>query len=264
MPTRSQIVLRPRQVVRALSAFALFLVLASVGTQLAAYLTGHDHMLGVLPLFDLDGEQNIPSFFSGCLFLGGAALFLLVWRVRSQNIWLVLAGVFVFLAFDELLQVHETLIGPIRERYHLSGFLYLAWVVVYGAAALVLAVAFVRPWWRLPRRVRFWLGVSAATYLAGAIGFEMLGAPHWEVLLRSGAGVDLLSSIYSTIEESLEMAGLIMLIYSLLLLLQTERGGVAVVVPGIMGSATDRMSGAGPGVRGGAESVVTPIIRKVG
>ena len=264
MPTPSQIVLRPRQVVRALSAIALFLVFASVFTQLAAYLTGHDYMLGMIQLLDIDGERNLPTFFSGCLFLGGAALFLLVWRVRSQMIWLLLAGVFVFLAFDELFQVHETLMRPIRERFHLSGFLYLAWVVVYGTAALALAVAFVRPWWQLPRRVRFWLAVSAATYLAGAIGFEMLGAPHWEALERSGAGVDLLSSIYFTIEESLEMAGLIILIHSLLLLLQTERGGVAVVVPGISGVATDWTRGAGPRVRGGAESVVTPMIRKVG
>ena len=264
MPTPSQIVLRPRQVVRALSAIALFLLFASVFTQVGAYVTGHDYMLGMVGLFDLDGERNLPTFFSGCLFLGGAALFFLVWRVRSQMIWLLLAGVFVFLAFDELLQVHEILIRPIRERFHLSGFLYLAWVLVYGAGALALAVVFVRPWWRLPRRVRFWLGVSAATYLAGAIGFEMLGAPHWEALQRSGGGVDLVSITFSTIEESLEMAGSIMLIRSLLLLLQTERSGVAVVFPGITGVATDWTRGAGPGVRAGAESVVTPIIRKVG
>jgi len=65
--------------------------------------------------------------------------------------------------------------------------------------------------------------MSAATYLAGALGMEMIGGLYRRPLL--------LSVSLKTIEESLEMAGLIMLTYSLLLLLQIEYGGFAVEVP---------------------------------
>jgi len=228
----SQVVVQPRRVIQVLTAITLVLLLANVCGLLVAYSTGHDTVFGVVTFFDFGAEQNLPSFFSGCLLLGGAVLFFLVSRARRQRVWLFLAGIFVFLSFDELFEVHERLIQPIRDRYHLGGFLYFAWVVVYGAAVLLLAAAFVGVWWRLPKRIRWWLGVSAATYLTGAIGFEMLGAKRFEAMqLATQVRFDLVYGALYTIEESLEMAGSIMLIYGLLLLLQSEHEGFAVVIP---------------------------------
>jgi len=233
----AQLVLRPGKIVRVLSAITLVLLFANVCGLLVAYFSGHDTALGVVPFFDFGAEQNLPSFFSGCLLLGGAVLFFLVSRARRQRIWLFLAGLFVFLSFDELFEVHEGLIQPIREHFHLGGFLYFAWVVVYGAGVLLLAAAFVGVWWRLPKRIRWWLGVSAATYLTGAIGFEMLGAKRFEAMqLATQVRFDLVYGVLYTIEESLEMAGSIMLIYGLLLLLQSEHEGFAVVIPGSQSS----------------------------
>jgi hypothetical protein len=229
----SHVVVQPRRVIQVLTAIALVLFLANVCGLLVAYFTGHDTVFGVVPFFDFGTEHNLPSFFSACLLLGGAVLFFLVSRARLQPIWLFLAGIFVFLSFDELFEVHEGLIQPIRERFHLAGFLYFAWVIVYGAAVLLLAAAFVGVWWRLPKRIRWWLGVSAATYLTGAIGFEMLGAKRFEAMqLAPQVRFDLVYGVLYTIEEALEMAGSIMLIYGLLLLLQSEHEGFAVVIPG--------------------------------
>jgi hypothetical protein len=135
----------------------------------------------------------------------------------------------LFLAFDELFEVHELLIRPIRKGFNLSGFLFFAWIVAYGAGVLLLSMVFVSVWWRLHRGVRLWLGLSAATYLAGAIGLEMLGGKYYEGI---GKKVDLVFGVLYTIEESLEMAGLMMFIYSLLLLLQNECDGCAIVIPG--------------------------------
>jgi hypothetical protein len=184
-------------------------------------------------LFDFDTERNLPSFFSGCLFLINALLFLLVWLAapaasRPPMIWLFLAALFVFLAFDELFEVHERLIRPIRESLNLSGFLFFAWVVVYGVGVVVLTTTFALTWWRLHRRVKLWLGWSATTYLAGALGLEMIGAKYYEAM---GKKFDLVSGVLYTIEESLEIAGLIMLVHSLLLLLQSECGGCTIVIP---------------------------------
>ncbi len=228
----TQVLLQPRTVIRILGAIALLLLAANVGGLLVTHVAGHDHLGGLIPFFDFDAEQNLPTFFSACLFLVGAFLLFIVWRVRPQLMWLVLAGVLVFLAFDELFQVHERLIRPVRELFHLSGFLFFAWVVVYGAGVLALGGAFVSLWRRLPRHVRWWLGASAATYVVGAIGFEMLGARHYEAMQGAAGDRDLLYGVLYTVEESLEIAGLIMLIHGLLVLLQSEREGCAIVIPG--------------------------------
>jgi len=65
----------PRRLVLALIAVAVLLVLAHVSLLLVAVLTGHDYIFGLVPLFDLDLERNIPSFFGGWLFLLNALLF---------------------------------------------------------------------------------------------------------------------------------------------------------------------------------------------
>ena len=170
----------------------------------------------------------MPTYYSGCLFLLNVLLLLSVRQAaktlsKPSVIWLMLAVLFLFLGFDELFAVHERLIRAHREAWNLSGIFRFAWVLPYGAAVLLLAMLFLPTWWRLIQRSRCWLGMSAATYLAGALGMEMIGGLYRRPRL--------LSVSLKTIEESLEMAGLIMLTYSLLLLLQVEYGGFAVEVP---------------------------------
>src|SRR3989442_12857301 len=146
------LVLRPGKIVRVLSAITLVLLFANVCGLLVAYFSGHDTALGVVPFFDFGAEQNLPSFFSGCLLLGGAVLFFLVSRARRQRIWLFLAGLFVFLSFDELFEVHEGLIQPIRGPFHPGGFPYFPRVGVFGGGGLVLAPAVCGAGWRRPAR----------------------------------------------------------------------------------------------------------------
>src|SRR3989449_1118153 len=156
----AQLVLCPGKIVRVLSAITLVLLFANVCGLLVAYFSGHDTALGVVPFFDFGAEQNLPSFFSGCLLLGGAVLFFLVSRARRQRIWLFLAGLFVFLSFDELFEVHEGLIQPIRERFHLGGFLYFAGGGGYGAGVLLLSGGVLGGWCRGPQRIPRGVGVG--------------------------------------------------------------------------------------------------------
>ena len=171
--------------------------------------------------------------FSGCLFLINAILLIPIWQVQrtnsdSQMIWAFLSGLFLFLAYDELFSVHEALIKPIRETLGTSGPFYFAWVIVYGAGVTLLSLLFFPVWWRLNKTVKLWFALAAVTYLSGAVGFEMIGGLHRETIGKQG---DLIYGILYTLEESLEMAGLIMLIYCLLLLLQKNFNGVAIVIP---------------------------------
>jgi hypothetical protein len=216
----------PSGLVRSLAVIAVLLVLLSSAFWIVRILTGHDEIFGLVGLFDLDGERNLPSFFSGCLFLLNALLFVLVARAApggtSRTSWLALAGLFLFLSFDELFGVHERLTTPVREALHTSGFLYYSWVLIYVPAVALLACGLIPVWRRLHGPARSWLGRAAVTYMAGAVGLEMTaGAYH----VAAGTRRDLVYGILATVEESLEMAGLIMLTYALLLLLTQETDG---------------------------------------
>ena len=127
---------------------------------------------------------------------------------------MLLAVLFTSLAYDELFSVHERLIDPLREALDLSGALYFAWIPVYAVAVLAVGGLFWGVWRRLGRRHRFWFAAAATTYLIGAVGFEMLGGARY-----SGEEGDLVYGLLYTIEESLEMAGLILFLYALLALL---------------------------------------------
>lgn len=230
----SVLILRPKRVAGVLAAVACLLVALSVALDGVKYFTGDHSFYGLIPLFNVRQEANIPSFFSGCLFLVDAMLLLLVWHIRRLHrgpraTWLCLAGLFVFLSFDELFSVHERFTGPLRATFHTSGPLFYAWVLLYGAAVILLAAAFWPTWRRLESIHRRWLALSAALYLAGALGLEMVGVAH---LVASGMRGDLWFGLLYTMEESLEMAGLITFAYALMFLAQDDNDGCSIVIPG--------------------------------
>ena len=224
--------LDPARLVRLLASVAILLTVAHLALLMVKTFT--DSPVRVLfPLFDLDRESNIPSFFSGCLFLLNAALLVAAARTAperswSRAVWLIFAAAFVFLSFDELFAVHELLTKPIRDALRTSGLLFFAWVIVYIPAFLLLTFLFVPVWRRLARPVRTWIALAAATYLAGAVGVEMVSGAYYESV---GKHEDLTFGLLVALEEFLEMAGMVMFTHALLVLLQKESGGIRIVFP---------------------------------
>jgi len=199
-------------------------------------LEGFEHGLVRLlfSLFFLDGEGNLPALFSTWLFLINAVLFLIVWKAArlagdSHKIWLFLAGVFIFLALDESISIHERLIDPLREALGAGGIFYYAWIIPYGIGVVLLAIVAIPVFWRMQKRIRFWFGLSAATYLFAAIGMEMISGKY---LTMMNEKKDIVWILMMTVEESLEMVGLIMLVYALLLLLRNKYNGFLIFMPG--------------------------------
>jgi len=56
--------LTPRRVTALLTFFAAGIVAVHVTTLVFKYGFGRDNVYGLTTLFDLDGERNVPSFFS--------------------------------------------------------------------------------------------------------------------------------------------------------------------------------------------------------
>ena len=218
--------LNPTLVARVLGAVALALVLASLGLQLMVSLTGHAEALRLLPLFSLDAEKNVPSYFSAFLLLCSAIL-LAVITVREKRragtltlYWAILSLGFLLMAVDEALSFHERLVQPLRDLFGtaLPSAFHFAWVIPGIAVVLLLAVFFTRFLMRIPTKTRNTFLLAGALYLGGAIGFEMIGGNY----VASYGVRDLPYYLIATIEETLEMAGVIVFIWALLTYIAEE------------------------------------------
>ncbi|MEQ1655857.1 MAG: hypothetical protein ABL960_09185 [Nitrospira sp.] len=128
--------------------------------------------------------------------------------------WMILAGGFFYLATDEGWSLHERLIDPVRGLLGHGdlGIFYYAWVIPAMAGVALLGVAFLGFLFRLPSSTRWSFIIAGSLYLGGAIGIEMLGGRQNEL----HGWENLTYQLFAHLEESLEMAGIILFIHTLL------------------------------------------------
>lgn len=232
-----EIVLRPRTAATVLAGVLLLLAVCHALTLCSIFYFNQPKLFGLVPLFNFDAENNIPSLFSAALFLFCALLLGLIGSAHRRHgarfawHWFVLAAVFVFLGVDEATHLHERLTVPVRQALNLSGVLYFGWVVPYAGLCAVLGIAYIPFWFSLPGRTQIAFMVAAGLFLSGAIGFELLGAREFEAG-RAGA---IRYALYYTAEELLEFSGLVAFVYALLSYvgdgLRGLRVGVSQTVP---------------------------------
>ena len=250
---KSEAILYPGKTAIILGWVVIFLVFAQLITHFIERVFESDLAYGLARFFELGTERNVPTFFSICLFVISAVLFLMVWKAqrargKPQWIWMILSGIFCFLATDELSSLHEQLSPHVKSALGASGIFYFAWIIPYGIAVSVLSIFVIPVIWRIDKRIRFWFGLSAATFFTGAVGLEMLEGWYWETVSNQK---DLANYLFMTFEESLEMIGLVMLVFALLSLLQTDYGGFSIHIPGARGvNVSSHKPDAGVDIRG--------------
>jgi hypothetical protein len=174
-------------------------------------------------MFNLNSEENIPAFFSTLLLLFSSILLVIIaFAVKKSDApyfyhWLGLSLIFLFLSMDESLSFHESMTVPLRKGLNTSGLLFYAWVIPYTVALLILILLYLKFFINLPAGTRNLLIIAAALYLVGVIGIELLGGSIDEQVGRHNPTY----VVYSTIEEVLEMGGLVVFIYALMNYLST-------------------------------------------
>lgn len=214
--------LERRRVVGALVAVATILFAANLAVLIADYLTGYDMKMvqRLVKVFSVDYELNAPAFFSTLILLFSSVLLAVITHFKREQrspyvwYWAILSLGFLFMAFDEMASAHERLIEPMRAVMGETnlGVFYFAWVVPGIVLVVGLGFFFLRFWWNLPPRTRTCFFIAATLYLGGAIGMELLDGSFAELYGKKNLTYMLLSSL----EESLEMAGIIVFIYGLL------------------------------------------------
>lgn len=209
-----------RTITLTLATIAVLLVMAHVGWQLFTFFTGHDYVFGLIKLFHLDEEWNIPALFSAILLISAAMLlsFIAVREKQSASQdwpkWMVLAIGFVYMAIDEFGHLHEQLILPGRALLgdRSLGLLYYAWVVPAMLIVLALGIFFLGFLRRLPPWTMRAFLLAGAMFVGGAVGVEMLEGRHDLLYGERNATYQM----YVTIEEAMEMLGVVVFIGALL------------------------------------------------
>lgn len=199
---------------------AFLLIAASIAGQISKFMFGVDGFKSLIRLFNVDEERNIPTYFTMLLMMIIVALLGLI-TILNSNLkspyvmqWAVLFSGFLYMAYDEIFHLHEKLIWPVQSMLgeHNLGVFYFAWVVPGIIVVMLIGLFMLRFLLHLPKPVRVRFLLAAAIYLGGAIGFELIGGQHVELHGEE----NLTYSMITTIEESLEISGLIFFIWALL------------------------------------------------
>jgi hypothetical protein len=190
------------------------------------YFYGTNHFVQFVRLFNISGEANIPTWFTSIMLFWSAALLRAIAQEerdrgerRFLRHWLVLAMGLTYISMDEVAQIHEIAIQPLRDRFDARGFLYEAWVVPASVLVVLVLVGYLRFLARLPPETRLGFVLSGGVYVVGALGMELVSG----YLADYHPDQTVLRGALATLEDFLEMFGIVLFIYTLL----TYRAGRA-------------------------------------
>src|SRR5688572_13884942 len=113
--------LSPRKVTLILLAIVVGLLLGGVVTQYIKYAYRDETQFGFVRLFNLEGENNLPSWYSSVALLLSSVALGYIGLHRNQEAdpfawhWLTLALLFLCLSTDEAASIHEMSASPIHH-----------------------------------------------------------------------------------------------------------------------------------------------------
>lgn len=197
------------------------LIIAHLATQVLKFHFGHNYQLGFERLFNLDRENNIPTWYASSALLLSSALLMLIWRLRKAQAdpdaryWVALAAIFSYLSVDEAASIHETVVHEmvltLMPTLNASGYLFYPWVLAGSAFALVVGLSYLRFLFRLPSKTRWGFLLSGLLYVGGAVGLDLVEGNYEDQYGREHFTYTMLVAC----EESLEMLGILLFLCSL-------------------------------------------------
>jgi hypothetical protein len=232
----------PKKVALVLILVAVFLLLVSAVAQYIALSLDitNSRTFGLLFVGE---DESVPAWYSSIMLLFCSFLLAVIAYAKKEAgdryslHWSILSAIFLFLSVDEGIRIHEkmaTLGWLILEGAGLSeGFVIRAWVVPGAILVLIVALAYLRFLVALPPKTRNLFLLAGLLFVGGAIGMEMLS--DFYVNLLGGVGNMSRGQIAVRIaipyaEESLEMLGVIVFIYALMLHLSDQAEEVRIRV----------------------------------
>lgn len=146
----------------------------------------------IFQLFDLDEENNLPTWFSSFLLLNNSVVMYLFKKMdagKSQFHWYLLSVGFLILSIDEVAGMHESIHTAIDFN----------WVYLGVVLVSILGLIFIPFLLSLDRPLAILFIVSGLIYVSGVLGVELLSEDMDEDSMAYGFA--------TALEEGLEMMG---------------------------------------------------------
>ncbi len=170
------------------------------------------------PFLSVDKEASLPTWVSVML-LGaiGGFMHLAASAARAggegtARSWKVLAWIFIYMAADELVAIHEGFDRLGASLVPGGGLFHFGWVVFGLVAVTAAGLGFLPFLLRLRRITAVRLFVAGAVYVFGALGLEMLGG-----LVVEATEGSFWRGVMAMVEETFEMVGLALALRAVLL-----------------------------------------------
>ncbi len=219
--------LSPERIVRFLLLVVLGLALVSLAGQYYRYFLseGGRHMT-IVRFFDLDSEANLPTWYSSvALLFSSFLLAIIAWAKRGGGDryalhWAAMALLFLGLSLDEASGIHEMPIEQLRAALHAKSIFYFTWVIPGAGFVGFFLLAYLRFLAHLPPSTRWLFLLSGAIFVGGAIGVEMISGYYSYYYGEATWG----NALITTVEEVLEMLGIVLFIYALLQYIKSHIG----------------------------------------
>jgi hypothetical protein len=213
------ILIDPQKITFILASIALLLIMLSVMVDvIEQYNIWGKPILGFRKIVDLDREANIPTFFSTAILLFASSLLgIIAYLKRSKGEpykyhWSILSLIFLYFAIDESSVLHEKMGQLLDSAFHLRGFFYYGWVVLGIIFVFVLGIMYLKFILDLPMVYKKMFIASLSLFFLGAIGAEMVSGWYTDIYHKNWA----VYNVLTTVEEALEMGGVILFIHFLL------------------------------------------------
>ncbi len=212
-----------------LVGIAILMAAASLACQYLKYFKQID-LSYLEKLLDVDTELSLPTIYSVLLLFSAALILILITRLKKEErssfyrTWQILTLGFLYLTLDEGASLHEKLMTPIQNLLgdNMPAYFYFTWVIPALVGVGFLAVLFMKFLKSLPRKTSIGFALAGIVYVGGAIGMELLGGSY-----ASQFGLDNFTfNLLATIEETLEMFGVVLFIRTLLSYLQATYPGL--------------------------------------
>jgi len=232
-----------KTVARILLVTVLLVTLASLVVRFLQFVDYGSVSSAVRALVDVGEEDNVPTWYSAVqLQLSSILLAAIAIAKRRRREgyalhWAILSSIFLYLSLDEVASQHEELSNGVisslgRDLLDLnSGFFHQFWVVPGIVFTLVFLLAYLRFLAHLPSETRRLFVIAGTLFVLGALGAEMLQARVISSYAMEGwANVGGLPKIavglLGSLEELLEMLGIVVFIFALLSYMSSHLPGI--------------------------------------
>lgn len=206
-----------QKIAQLLTCIVLVIVTASLVGQFSRYFLGRGNLLGLVHLFNINEEYNFPAWYSAfTLLICGVLLAIIALnkQLRKDRYtlhWKILSIIFVYLSLDEWFVIHETVNSSLNKLLQSAPNAY--WDVLNSVFLITFLLSYAKFFFHLPKRSRYLFFIAGSLFVVGAVGVELIGVSYYPNLYHQPT---FFSEIIATVEEFLEMMGIIVFIYALL------------------------------------------------